>query len=75
VGVSGKKCLKVAIFENRKTKIIVTTFLGEYQCSVDVKSRIMLPSALKRQMNPAAQDRLAVRKDTFSSCLALFPWD
>ena len=53
----------------------MTTFLGEYQCSVDAKNRIMLPSALKRQMTPAAQDRLAVRKDTFSSCLTLFPWD
>lgn len=53
----------------------MTTFLGEYQCSVDVKGRIMLPSALKRQMNPAAQDRLAVRKDIFEPCLVLYPWD
>ncbi|MBI5218561.1 MAG: division/cell wall cluster transcriptional repressor MraZ [Bacteroidia bacterium] len=52
----------------------MTSFIGEYQCSVDVKGRIMLPSAFKKQMDPV-QEKFAVRKGIYVSCLALYPWN
>lgn len=53
----------------------MTTFIGEYPCSVDVKGRILLPSALKKQMSPDAKEGFVVRKDIFEKCLVLYPMD
>ncbi|NCO54127.1 MAG: cell division protein MraZ [Bacteroidetes bacterium CG02_land_8_20_14_3_00_31_25] len=53
----------------------MTTFIGDYPCKADSKGRIMLPSALKKQMAGAVQDRFVVKKDIFEKCLVLFPFD
>ncbi len=56
----------------------MATFIGDYPCRVDVKGRIVLPSAFKRQAAIAADDRFVVRKDVFENCLVLFTsgdWD
>ena len=53
----------------------MTTFIGDYACKVDAKGRIVLPSALKKQMTPAAKDKFVVKKDIFENCLVLFPMD
>ena len=51
----------------------MTTFIGDYPCKVDAKGRIMLPSALKRQMKSSVRDRFVIKKDLFEKCLILFP--
>jgi MraZ protein len=50
----------------------MATFLGDYTCKVDVKGRIILPVAFKKQMPADAQDHFVVRKDIFDNCLVLY---
>lgn len=50
----------------------MATFIGDYTCKVDVKGRIILPSAFKKQMPADAQDHFVVRKDIFENCLVLY---
>jgi len=53
----------------------MTIFIGDYNCKVDAKGRVMLPSAFKRQMPSAAQDKFVVKKDIYEKCLVLYPMD
>ncbi len=53
----------------------MATFIGDYACKVDVKGRIILPVAFKKQMPAAAQDHFVVRKDIFENCLVLYAMD
>ena len=50
----------------------MATFIGDYTCKVDVKGRIILPMAFKKQMPADAQDHFVVRKDIYENCLVLF---
>ena len=50
----------------------MATFIGDYTCKVDVKGRIILPMAFKKQMPADAQDHFVVRKDIFENCLVLY---
>ena len=50
----------------------MATFIGEFMCKVDVKGRIILPMAFKKQMPADAQDHFVVRKDIFENCLVLY---
>lgn len=50
----------------------MATFIGDYTCKVDVKGRIILPVAFKKQMPADAQDHFVVRKDIFENCLVLY---
>jgi MraZ protein len=50
----------------------MATFIGDYTCKVDVKGRIILPAAFKKQMPADAQDHFVVRKDIFEKCLVLY---
>jgi MraZ protein len=53
----------------------MATFIGDYPCKVDVKGRIILPMAFKKQMPSTAQDHFVVRKDIFENCLVLYAID
>ena len=50
----------------------MATFIGDFTCKVDVKGRIILPMAFKKQMPAGAQDHFVVRKDIFENCLVLY---
>ncbi len=50
----------------------MATFIGDYMCKVDVKGRLILPVAFKKQMPADAQDHFVVRKDIFENCLVLY---
>jgi MraZ protein len=50
----------------------MATFIGDYPCKVDVKGRIILPAAFKKQMPSGADDRFVARKDIFENCLVLY---
>jgi MraZ protein len=50
----------------------MATFIGDYTCKVDIKGRIILPMAFKKQMPSDAQDHFVVRKDIFENCLVLY---
>ncbi len=54
-----------------------TNLIGEYECRLDDKSRIILPSALKKQISPEARDKFVINRG-FEGCLVLYPqnvWD
>ncbi len=53
----------------------MATFIGDYTCKVDVKGRIILPAAFKKQLPADAPDHFVVRKDIFESCLVLYSID
>jgi MraZ protein len=50
----------------------MATFIGDYTCKVDVKGRIILPMAFKKQMPADARDHFVVRIDIFEKCLVLY---
>lgn len=53
----------------------MVVFIGDYSCKVDVKGRVLLPSAFKKQMPAAAQDKFVIKKDIYEKCLVLYPMD
>ncbi|MFN8211427.1 MAG: division/cell wall cluster transcriptional repressor MraZ [Bacteroidales bacterium] len=50
----------------------MATFIGDYTCKLDVKGRIILPVAFKKQLPSGAQDHFVVRRDIFERCLVLY---
>jgi MraZ protein len=50
----------------------MATFIGEYACKVDVKGRIILPVAFKKQMPADEPDHFVVKKDIHEKCLVLY---
>jgi MraZ protein len=50
----------------------MTGFLGEYDCKLDPKGRIILPAGLKRQVPAEAEDTFVVNRG-FEKCLVLYP--
>jgi MraZ protein len=50
----------------------MNSFIGDYECRVDEKGRLLFPSALRKQNKSASPDRYVVKKDIYESCLVLF---
>jgi MraZ protein len=47
--------------------------LGEYDCKVDVKGRLLLPSGLKKQLQDIAHEGFVVNRNIFDPCLDVYP--
>jgi MraZ protein len=50
----------------------MANFIGEFECKIDAKGRIMIPSGLRKQLDPAAQERFVLNRG-FEKCLVLYP--
>jgi MraZ protein len=50
----------------------MTNFIGEFDCKLDAKGRLMLPSSLRKQLDPAAQESFVMNRG-FEKCLVLYP--
>ena len=53
-------------------------FIGTYECKADVKGRIMLPAALKKQLSYSIKEGFVIKRAVFNPCLELYPlkeWD
>jgi len=48
-------------------------FIGEYFCKIDVKGRVLFPSALKKQMISTSFGKFVIKKDIYENCLILYP--
>lgn len=46
--------------------------VGEFECKLDAKGRFLFPSGLRKQIDPAAQERFMLNKG-FEDCLTLYP--
>lgn len=59
------------IFETIKKEVV--NLIGTYECKVDTKGRLMVPSALKKQLSPLLQDGFVLKRSVFQPCLELYP--
>jgi len=50
----------------------MANLIGEFECKIDAKGRIMLPAGLKKQISPEAQDKFVINRG-FENCLVLYP--
>ena len=51
----------------------LNALIGTYECKADAKGRIMLPSALKKQLAPVMQKGFVLKRAVFQPCLELYP--
>jgi len=49
----------------------MTNFIGEYECKLDAKGRLMLPSGLKKQCAPESEGRFVVNRG-MEACLVMY---
>jgi len=47
--------------------------LGEYDCKLDAKGRLMFPAPLKRQLEDVLHEGFVINRDLFANCLVLYP--
>jgi len=51
----------------------LNTIIGTYECKVDAKGRLMLPSPLKKQLTASLQEGFVLKRSVFDACLELWP--
>ena len=51
----------------------MNSLIGTYECKADAKGRLMLPSALKKQLSPVMQKGFVLKRAVFQPCLELYP--
>ena len=49
----------------------MTNLIGEYECKVDAKGRLLVPSGLRKQFSPEADGKLFVKRG-IERCLELY---
>lgn len=50
-------------------------FIGTYECKIDDKGRLKLPSSLAKQMENFGDDAFVVKRSVFQPCLEVYPMD
>ena len=53
--------------------MLMQHFIGTYECKADIKGRIMLPSALKKQLSNKLDKGFVLKRAVFNHCLELYP--
>ena len=53
----------------------MNSLIGTYECKVDVKGRLMLPSSIKKQLLPILESGFVLRRSVFQECLELYPME
>jgi MraZ protein len=51
----------------------VLNIIGTYECKVDVKGRLMFPSAYKTQLAEVIDKGFVIKRSIFRNCLELYP--
>jgi MraZ protein len=51
----------------------MTNLIGVHECKVDEKGRLMMPSALRKQLMPVIDEGFVVKRSVFHKCLELYP--
>lgn len=54
------------------------SFIGTYECKIDDKGRLKVPSSLIKQMENFDEKAFVVKRSVFQSCLEVYPmtaWD
>ena len=69
---SGKKWDILYIFDFYKSFLVIN-LIGTYESKADAKGRVMVSSALKKQMQPMLQEGFVLKRAVFQTCLELYP--
>ena len=51
----------------------MNSIIGTYECKVDVKGRLLLPTAIKKQLSASLQEGFVLKRSVFQPCLELYP--
>lgn len=51
----------------------MTNLIGTFECKVDTKGRLMLPSPLKKQLQAVLSDGLVLKRSLFQNCIEMHP--
>ena len=51
----------------------MVNLIGTYECKADTKGRLMLPSAIKKQLSSVLQKGFVLKRSVFQPCLELYP--
>lgn len=51
------------------------SLIGVYECNVDAKGRLLLPSAFKKQLQAMLEKGFVVKRSVFQKCLELYSMD
>lgn len=68
VGKSGIKYIYLKEGVSNMTKLT-----GTFECKIDNKGRILLPSQLKKQLDGNLKDGFIIKRSVFQPCLELYP--
>ena len=52
--------------------------LGEYECKMDAKGRLSIPTGLKKQLESLVHEGFVINRDIHEKCLVMYPkqeWD
>jgi MraZ protein len=52
---------------------ILNYLIGTYECKIDVKGRLLIPSAFKKQLAPVIPKGFVLKRAVFQNCLELYP--
>jgi MraZ protein len=61
------------IFAFKQNLEQLNTIIGTYECKVDAKGRLLIPSALKKQLANSIQEGFVLKRSVFQPCLELYP--
>ena len=53
----------------------MVNLIGTYECKADVKGRLMLPSAIKKQLSSVLQNGFVLKRSVFQPCLEMYPME
>jgi len=65
-------CVGFCIYLRQNFEFKMNNLIGEFECKLDSKSRIMLPACLKKQFAQEDQHSFVVNRG-FEKCLVLYP--
>jgi len=70
--VKGGKNLGIFDPYHRKT-LVMNSLIGEYDCKMDAKGRIMFPVNLRKQLEAAFDQGFVINRNLHQKCLVLYP--
>ncbi|MBB4118652.1 MraZ protein [Mesonia hippocampi] len=51
----------------------MVNLIGTYECKIDAKGRLLLPSALKKKLLPVLEQGFVLKRSVFQSCIEMYP--
>jgi MraZ protein len=58
-----------------KKEHFMATYIGEFDCKIDSKGRMMIPAGLFKQFPTNMREKFVINRSVFQKCLILYPMD